>query len=248
MRTYIKILTVCAVALAAAGCAREAAFPVYGFGGEAPWHTLIGAEDDAYEIGDMVTVKGKYYTGGTDGGSLIVLEISETPGAETEILEAYPILQRRFFLNKFEVEEDDVSVAEVTGNVIADDVYHYGYLLDVLSVEAADEPEIDETVVRADLTDAADVIRGIDLDEITGHLHHQYNDGYEIIADPAVAEITWAGTDCDGGLTVIKAALEQLPPYESPQLYRELDAYLVYPADGGACLWAVVCVGGYFLE
>jgi hypothetical protein len=165
MRTYIKILILCAAALAAAGCARDAAFPVYGFAGEAPWHTLIGAEDDAYEIGDMVTVKGKYYTGGTDGGSVMVLEISETPGAETEILEAYPILQRRFFLNKFEVEEDDVSVAEVTGNVVADDVYHYGYLLDVLSVEAADEPGIDETVVRADLADAADVIRGIDLDE-----------------------------------------------------------------------------------
>lgn len=248
MRNRVVILAVIAAALAAAGCAREAAFPVYGFAGEAPWHTLIGAEDDAYEVGDMVTVKGKYYTGGTDGGSIIVLEISETPNAETEVLKAYPILQRRFFLDKFEVEDEDVTVAEVTGNIITDDVYHYAYLLDVLSVEAADEPEIDETVVRADLADAADVIRRIELDEITGHLHHQYNDGYEIVADPAAAEITWAGTDYISGLTVVKAMLEQLPPYESPQLYRELDAYLVYPADGGACVWAVVCVGGYFLE
>jgi hypothetical protein len=248
MKILYKITVVFAAALTAAGCAGEAAFPVYGFAGETPWRTLTGTEDDAYEVGDMVTVKGEYYTGGTDGGSVIVLEISETVDAETEILEAYPILQRRFFLNRFEVEEDEVAVAEVIGNVIADDVYHYGYLLDVLSVEAADEPGIDEAVVRADLADASDTIKGIELDEITGQLHHQYNEGYEIIADPAAAEITWAGTDYVSGLTVVKAALEQLPPYESPQLYRELDAYLVYPADGGDCLWAVVCVGGYFLE
>jgi hypothetical protein len=248
MRTTMKTTVILAAALAAAGCAREAAFPVYGFTGEAPWHTLIGAEDDAYEVGDMVNVKGKYYTGGTDGGSVLVLDISEAPGGEPEILEAYPILQRRYFLNKFEAEADDVTVAEVTGNIIADDVYHYGYLLDVISTEAADEPELDETRVRADLADAAGVIKKIELDEITGRLHHQYNEGYKIVADPSAAEVTWAGTDYGSGLTVVKAALEQLPPYESPQLYRELDAYLVYPADGGDCLWAVVCVGGYFLE
>jgi hypothetical protein len=248
MKTTIKTTVILAVALAAAGCAHEAAFPVYGFGGEAPWHTLIGIEDDAYEIGDMVTVKGKYYTGGTEGGSVLVLDISEAVGGETEIMEAYPILQRRFFLNKFEGEVDDVIVAEVTGNIIADDVYHYGYLLDVLSVEVVEEPGMDDTLVKADLADAADAIKKIELDEITGRLHHQYNEGYEIVADPAAAEVTWAGTDCVSGLTVVKAALEQLPPYEDPRLYRELDAYLVYPADGGDCLWAVICVGGYFLE
>jgi len=241
-------LSIITAALTAAGCAGEATLPVYGFAGETPWRTLTGTEDDAYEVGDMVTVKGKYYTGGTDGGSIIVLEISETVNSETEILEAYPILQRRFFLNKLETEADNLTVAEVTGNVIADDVYHYGYLLDVLSVEAADETGIDEAVVRADLADASDAIKKIDLDEITGQLHHQYNEGYKIVADPAAAEITWAGTDYGSGLTVVKAALEQLPPYEGQQLYRELDAYFVYPADGGDCLWAVVCVGGYFLE
>jgi len=248
MRNNVIILAVIASALAAAGCAGDAAFPVYGFAGEAPWRTVNAADDDAYEVADMVTVKGKYYTGGTDGGSVVVLEISGTPGAETKVLDAYPILQRRFFLNRFEVEDKDVTVAEVTGNVIADDVYHYGYLLDVLSAAAAYEPGVDEARVRADLTEAAGVIRRIDLDKITGHLHHQYNEGYKIAADPAAAEITWAGTDYASGFTVVKAALEQLPPYGSPQLYRELDAYLVYPAGCGACLWAVVCVGGYFLE
>ncbi|UCE26071.1 MAG: hypothetical protein JSW52_06810 [Candidatus Coatesbacteria bacterium] len=248
MRIRVVVLAVIAAALAGAGCAREATFPVYGFAGEAPWRTLTGTEDDAYGIGDMVSVKGKYYTGGTEGGSVIVLEVSKTPGIENDILEEYPALQRRFFLNRFEVEPDEVTVAEITGNVVADDVYHYGYLLDVLSAEAVEEPAADETRVRLDLADAADMIRRIDLDEITGSLHHQYNEGYEIIADPAAAEIAWAGTDYLNGLTVVKAMLEQLPPYESPQLYRELDAYLVYPTDGGECLWAVVCVGGYFLE
>lgn len=248
MRTHIKLLSLCAVVLAAAGCARDAAFPVYGFTGEGPWHTIIAAEDDAYKIGDTVTVKGKYYPGGTDGGSVLVLDISGNPPAEAKILENYPILQRRFFLNKFETEADDVTVAEVTGNVIADDIYHYGYLLDVLSAEAVDEPDVDEARVRADLADAVDTIRKIKLDEITGRLHHKYNEGYKIVADPDAAEITWAGTDYVSGFTVVKAALEQLPPYEDPQLYRELDAYLVYPSDGGECLWAVVCVGGYFLE
>jgi hypothetical protein len=248
MRTQIKLLTVCAAALTAAGCAREAAFPIYGFGGETPWHTIIGAEDDAYSVGDMVSVKGKYYAGGTDGGSVLVLDISEAVGGETEILEAYPILQRRFFLNKFETGADEITVVDVTGNIIADDVYHYGYLLDVISTEAADEPELDETRVRADLADASDAVKKIELDEITGRLHHQYNEGYKIVADPAAAEVTWAGTDYVSGLAVVKAALEQLPPYEDPRLYRELDVYLVYPAEGGECLWAVVCVGGYFLE
>jgi hypothetical protein len=242
IRIYISLVT---LALLISGCAYDGP-PVYAIKGTYPWQTLKGSEDAEYQPGDIVVVRGGWREGGTPGGSVRTLSVGEPETLGVDILlEGYPISERAFYLNR--TFDETADFLKVTGLITGDDLYAYGYVVDNESETPTEIPGIDPDVILADIEAMTPRIREVNLDDITSEMHYEFNEGYDIDADPAVAEIRIAGRDFELGLTVYEVFLEQLPPYEDPRWYRSLDLFMVYD-DDSVLQFGVVCVGGYFLE
>jgi hypothetical protein len=246
MKNVIRLTGILSIIAAIISGCGYGGTPVYAIKGAQPWETLRGTEDAQYRTGDIVVVCGSWREGGTPGGSVRVLSVGEPESLDDGILLAsYPISERVFYLNK--PVENPYDFLEVTGFLAGDDLYAYGYVIDNEVDKPVPIAELDESVIRADIEAMAPRIREVNLDDITGDFHRKLNEGYEIKADPAAAEFGVAGRDFIRGMTVYRAFLEQLPPYEDPQWYRSLDLYMIYD-DDDTILYGVVCVGGYFLE
>jgi hypothetical protein len=225
--------------------------PLYLWSDPYPLKTVDAAADDAYRPGDLAVVTGKWRRGGLAGGAILQCSIKEPVAGEKNVLAEAPFDVRYFYLDVLPADaptEEPGGFARARGLVAADDLYAYAYVLRPEKLELVPAPALDEEKVRGALAALRKKIKKIKLDVITGEAHHAYNKKYKIAADVDAAELELEAADYGRGLAVVFARLERLPPLDSDVLFRYLDVYVVTDLETGAPLWALACVGGYYLE
>jgi hypothetical protein len=238
-------------ALCAAPSDKAEKVPLYLWQGQDPYSTVEAAADDAYEPGDLVAVAGVWRAGGLPGGAVLRFTVHEPAVGEKNVLNKAPVDVRYFYVDVLPeeaAEETSRGFARARGLVADDDLYAYAYILRPQAIEVLPPPAWNEEAVRATLSALRKDIRKIKLDRLTGDAHREYNKGYKIVADVDAAEVDVEAVDYERDLAVARARFERLPPEDSDVLFRYLDVYVVADAATGEALWAVACVGGFYLE
>ena len=225
--------------------------PLYLWQGQDPYSTVEAAADDAYEPGDLVAVAGVWRPGGLPGGAILHFTVNEPAVGEKNALTTAPVDVRYFYVDilpKEMAEETPSGFARARGLVADDDLYAYAYILRPQAIEVLPPPAWNEDAIRETLSALRKDIKKIKLDRLASDVHHEYNKGYKIAADVDAAEVEIEAVDYERGLAVARARFERLPPEDSDVLFRYLDVYVVADAATGEALWAVACVGGFYLE
>lgn len=238
-------------ALNAAGAPKHDKIPLYLWPRPTPFATTEGEGDDAYHPGELAVVAGRWQRGGLAGGAILLCSIKEPDADEKNVLAEAPFDVRYFYIDVLPPDaptDEPGGFARARGLVADDDLYEYAYILRPDKLETLARPILDEEKVRSTLAALRKDIKKVKLDLITGEVHRPYNRKYKIVADAAVAELELEAADYERGLAVARARLERLPPQDSDVLFRYLDVYVVTDLETGEARWAVVCVGGYYLE
>jgi hypothetical protein len=249
IRTATAILAI-ATALPAGAADKVEKIPLYLWSGQVPYRTVEAAGDEAYQPGDLVVVAGTWQRGGLAGGAVLHFTIAEPALGEDKVLTQAPVDVRYFYLDVLPPDAPenmaDNSV-EVRGLVADDDLYEYAYVVRPELLEVLAEPDVLGDA-RAALEAIIKDIKKVKLDLISGEVHREYNKNYKIVADVAEAELMLVGVDYEADVAVTRARLERLPPLDSDILFRYLDVYVFSDCKTCKALWAVACVGGYYLE
>jgi hypothetical protein len=250
----IAIKIVAALTLLAAACAagedEAEKIPLYLWSGQDPYRTVEAATDEEYEPGDLVVVAGAWRRGGLPGGAVLHATIGEPALGDKNILTRAPVDVRYFYVNALLPDVKDLTpdgFAEVRGLVADDDLYAYAYVVRPQAFEILAEPDVEDNA-RAALAAVSKDIKKLKLDLITNEAYQPYNKGYKIVADVATAELDVVAVDDAAGLAVTHARFERLPPLDSDVLFRFLDVYVFSDVKTCEAVWAVACVGGFYLE
>jgi hypothetical protein len=225
--------------------------PVYYLAAATPYRTVEAQTDEELKPGDLATVTGWWQAGGTTAGAVIECRVNEPAANKAHILAGPPVDLRYFYLDKWPEGSPPAGLtdwARAQGLVADAGLYHYGFIVRPSAVTPVAAPAFDEAKVRAFLQARRRDIRKAPLDRMTGKGHHPYNKGYDIVAAPAAAELAVDQADFNRGWAVVRARLERLPPQDSETLFRYLDLYIIMDDVTGDVEWAVLCVGGFFLE
>lgn len=248
----IFLIYLATAALPAALSARgDDEIPLYLWPDPYPLKTVEAAADDAYRPGDLAVVTGKWRRGGLAGGAILLCSTKEPVAGDKNVLAEAPFDVRYFYLDVLPADaptDKPGGFARARGLVAADDLYAYAYVVRPEKLELMPAPALDEEKVRGALAALRKKIKKIKLDLISGEAHHAYNKRYKIAADVDAAELELEAADYERGLAVVLARLERLPPLDSDVLFRYLDVYVVTDLETGTPLWALACVGGYYLE
>jgi len=237
-------------ALAATAFAAEKA-PLYFLAAATPYRTVTAQTDEEFKLGDLATVAGRWQAGGTAAGAVLLCRVNEPAADKRGLLAAPPVDVRYFYLDAWPGGAPPKGLSEWARaqGIIADaGLYQYGFIVRPSVLEPLAAPAADEGRLREWLAARRKDIRKVKLDLITGEPHHPYNKGYKVVADTAAAEITVENVDYEKGVAVARARLERLPPKDSDTLFRYLDVYAIIDMETQEIKWAVVCVGGFFLE
>jgi hypothetical protein len=251
-KVALKILAAFTL-LAAAGAAGQddaEKVPLYLWPKPDPYRTVEAAADEEYEPGDLVVVAGAWRRGGLPGGAVLHSTVGEPKVGEKKVLTRAPVDVRYFYVDVLPPEVKDVTpdgFAEVRGLVADDDLYAYAYVVRPQALEILAEPDVLENA-RATLAAMNKDIKKIKLDLITSEAYRPYNKKYKIVADADAAELELEAVDYDAGIAVTRARFERLPPTESDVLFRFLDVYVFSDVETCEAMWAVLCVGGFYLE